>query len=73
MYYFINERTKMPLLCEDKIKQTKKISVEIDADIYKEIQSYCEWAGLKNTNTFFEKSAVYVLAKDKDWKNKSNK
>ncbi|HAT1722217.1 TPA: hypothetical protein I8Y83_002772 [Legionella pneumophila] len=58
----------MPLITEDKIKQTEKIRVEIDANIYKEIQAYSEWAKLKGTDTFFEKSALYILAKDKKWK-----
>lgn len=58
----------MPLITEDKIKQNEKIRVEIDASVYKEIQAYCEWAKLKRTDTFFEKSALYILTKDKKWK-----
>lgn len=63
----------MPLISEDKIKQKEKIKVEIDVEIYKQIQTYCQWADIKSTDTFFEKSALYVLTKDKDWKKSSTK
>lgn len=59
----------MPLISEDKVKQKEKIKIDIDVDVYKQIQSYCKWANLNSEDTFFEKSALYVLAKDKDWKN----
>lgn len=58
----------MSLITEDKIKKTEKIRVEIDATVYKEIQAYCEWAKLRSPDTFFEKSALYILTKDKKWK-----
>jgi hypothetical protein len=31
------------------------------------IRQYCEWAGVKKTDDFFEQAAEFVLSKDKDW------
>jgi hypothetical protein len=58
----------MPLISEDKMKQKEKIKIEIDSDVYKQIKSYCTWAKINSIDSFFEKAALYIFSKDRDWK-----
>ena len=57
----------MALIAARKIKDKEKIKLEIDKDIYSEIQQYCEWIGIANIDHFFEEAATYIFSKDKDW------
>ncbi|HHF7380142.1 TPA: hypothetical protein ACPSKF_000636 [Legionella anisa] len=57
----------MALIAARKIKDKEKIKLEIDKDIYSEIQQYCEWIGITNIDHFFEEAATYIFSKDKDW------
>lgn len=57
----------MALIAAKKIKDKEKIKLEIDKDIYSEIQQYCEWIGISNIDHFFEEAATYIFSKDKDW------
>ena len=59
----------MALIAAKKIKDKEKIKLEIDKDIYSEIQKYCSWAGINEIDYFFEEAAQLIFSKDKDWKN----
>ncbi len=45
-----------------------QIRVRIDSQVLSEIGQYCEYAGFKKQDEFFEEAALHVLSKDKDFK-----
>lgn len=59
----------MALIAAKKIKDKEKIKLEMDKDIYSEIQKYCAWAGISEIEHFFEEAASFIFSKDKEWKN----
>jgi len=58
----------MALITAKKINDVEKIKVEINKEIYAEIQRYCQWAGINEIDHFFEEAATFIFSKDKDWK-----
>ncbi|HGO6700355.1 TPA: hypothetical protein ACK8SH_002755 [Legionella pneumophila] len=58
----------MALITAKKINDVEKIKVEINKEIYAEIQRYCQWAGINKIDHFFEEAATFIFSKDKDWK-----
>jgi len=59
----------MPILSsQKKTTKTKIKSQEIDSCIYKEINEYCEWVGIKDISFFIEESARHVFKTDSEWK-----
>lgn len=58
----------MALITAKKINDVEKIKVEINKEIYAEIQRYCTWAGINEIDHFFEEAATFIFSKDKDWK-----
>ncbi len=65
--FYIFGEFYMALISAKKIKDKEKIKLEIDKEIYSEIDKYCEWAGITNIDHFFEEAAIYIFSKDKDW------
>lgn len=63
----------MALITARKVQDKEKLKIEINQDIYSEIQSYCSWAGIDDLNHFFEEAASFVFSKDKDWKAQKSK
>lgn len=61
----------MALIAANKIKDKEKIKLEMDKDVYSEIQKYCSWAGISEIEHFFEEAASFIFSKDKEWKNYS--
>ncbi|BCA93651.1 hypothetical protein TUM19329_00120 [Legionella antarctica] len=59
----------MALINAKKIDDKEKIKLEINKEIYAEIQKYCAWAGISEMDHFFEEAASFIFSKDKDWKN----
>ena len=51
---------------KEKIYTTTK--VRLDQDLLCEIQKYCQWAGIKDINYFFEEASQFVLNKDMQWR-----
>ncbi|BCA97318.1 hypothetical protein TUM19329_36790 (plasmid) [Legionella antarctica] len=58
----------MALITAKKISDKEKIKLEINKEIYAEIQRYCDWAGISEIDHFFEEAASFIFSKDKDWK-----
>lgn len=56
----------MPLLKPSE--ELEKITINIDRNLGQEIESYCQWVGIKKIDEFFEQAAKMVLHKDSDWK-----
>jgi hypothetical protein len=62
----------MALISAKKIADKEKIKIEINKEIYTEIQNYCEWAGITDLDHFFEEAATFIFSKDKEWKKINN-
>ena len=58
----------MALIAAQKTTVKEKIKLDIDKEIYSDIQKYCVWSGISEMDHFFEEAASYILSKDKDWK-----
>lgn len=57
----------MALLTPSTKSEKAQIRINIDASIINKAKAYCEFAGIKKLDEFFEKAAEFVLAKDKGW------
>lgn len=61
----------MPLITENKSKDVQ-FRVRMKQEVLDEVNEYIDWAGLSSINVFLEQAALYVLQKDKDWKQAKN-
>lgn len=61
-------------ILKPKIKsEREQIRLSIDSQVLAEISRYCEYAGFKKQDEFFEEAALHILSKDKEfreWKDK---
>jgi hypothetical protein len=57
----------MPLLKSETKEDETQIRIRLKPSLVKEIESYCEWAGLKDISVFLDQSAAYILKRDKEW------
>ena len=56
-------------IIKPKPKQEKQqIRVHIESQLLNEIARYCEYAGFKIQDEFFEEAASHILTKDKNFK-----
>jgi len=53
-----------PSTKSDKIQ----VRINIDSKTVDKAKTYCEFAGIKKIDEFFEKAAEFVMSKDRDWK-----
>ncbi len=58
----------MALLAASIATDKIQMRIAIDAETATRINAYCNFAGIKKVDEFFEKAAEFVMAKDKDWK-----
>ncbi len=59
----------MPIIKSKDKSEKEQIRISIEKSIVEKIKLYCEWAGVKKPDEFFEQAALYILSKDKDWLN----
>jgi len=45
-----------------------QIRINIDSTLVDRVKSYCDFAGIKKIDEFFEKASEFVMKKDRDWK-----
>lgn len=57
----------MPIIKAKENIKKEQLRISIEKSIADEIRQYCEWAGVKKADDFFEQAAQYILSKDKDW------
>ncbi|HZW61164.1 MAG TPA: hypothetical protein VFF04_02975 [Candidatus Babeliales bacterium] len=62
----------MPIIKEKPKQDKTQIRISIEAKILDTIKQYCDWAGVKKHDVFFEQAAEYLLSKDKEWKHHIN-
>ena len=53
---------------EDKIQ----FRVRIKASVFKEIEDYCEWAGIQYKDYFIQRACQYIFTNDESWVNYKN-
>lgn len=58
----------MAIINAARSQQKEKLKIEISSEIYAKMQNYCQWAGIDGIDFFIEEAALYVFAKDKEWK-----
>jgi hypothetical protein len=59
----------MPIIKSKQKQERAQIRISIESEILDVIKQYCDWAGVKKQDEFFEEAAKYLLSKDRDWKN----
>lgn len=59
----------MPLIKSKQKQEKAQVRICIESKVLETIKQYCDWAGVKKQDEFFEQAAQYLLSKDKDWKN----
>jgi len=58
----------MALLKPKNKTDREQIRINIDATVAKLARAYCDFAGIKKIDEFFEQAAEFILKKDKQWK-----
>lgn len=58
----------MALLKPSKKESKTQIRINIDSKIVDTAKAYCDFAGIKKIDEFFEQAAEFVMKKDRDWK-----
>ena len=54
----------MPPSNEDKTQ----LRIRISNTVLKEIEQYCDWAGIKYKDYFIEQACMFIFNSDNDWK-----
>ncbi|MHB1949560.1 MAG: hypothetical protein ACYCQI_15785 [Gammaproteobacteria bacterium] len=49
-------------------QEREQIRIQVDSQVLSEISRYCEYAGFKKPDEFFEEAALHILSKDRDFK-----
>lgn len=62
----------MPIIKSNQKQDKKQVTIRIESHILDKIKQYCDWAGVKKNDDFFQQAAEYLLLKDKDWKTHMN-
>ncbi len=71
--FFIGDNTMALLKPKHKSERTQ-VRINIDSEVAKEVGRYCDYAGFKKEDEFFEEAALHILSKDKhfkEWKEKA--
>lgn len=42
--------------------------IRMKESVYKEIDEYCQWAGIRARDYFIEKACQHIFKNDEDWK-----
>ncbi len=58
----------MAIITSKRSTKKERIKVDINAEIYSQIEQYCQWASIDDLGFFLEEAACFIFAKDKDWK-----
>lgn len=57
----------MAIISTARHQAKEKIKAQISSEILAKMDAYCIWAGI-DMDFFIEEAALYVFAKDKEWK-----
>lgn len=41
--------------------------IRMNESVYKEIDAYCQWAGIRVRDYFIEKACQYIFKNDEEW------
>lgn len=58
----------MAIIKNKKIKNKTILKAKISSEILRQVENYCEWAGIYDLGFFIEEAAHYVFTKDSEWK-----
>ena len=57
----------MPILKPTADRKQENIRIKIDSESIDKAKQYCDWAGIKKVDEFFQQAVDYVLSKDREW------
>ena len=57
----------MAILQPSEKTKRSQIRVNIDDNLLKQMQAYCDWVGITKVDEFIEQAARHVFKKDKEW------
>ena len=60
----------MALLKPSTKTEKTQVRINIDLIILEQAKAYCAFADIQKLDEFFEKAAIFVMRKDRAWKNK---
>ena len=52
---------------EMPIKTKVQFRVRLNESVIKEIDAYCQWAGIRFRDYFLEKASVHIFKQDSEW------
>lgn len=59
----------MGLLKKRETETDEQFRIRIRRSIVEEAKAYAAWAEIQTLSLFFEEAAVFILEKDREWKN----
>lgn len=62
----------MALLQSSEKIEKASLRISVEKSILDRAKQYCEFAGIKKLDEFFEKAAEFVMKKDSDWRKHLN-
>ncbi|WP_058533235.1 hypothetical protein [Legionella saoudiensis] len=60
------------LISPEKDENKIQFRVRIKASVFKEIEDYCEWAGIQYKDYFIQQACQYIFSNDESWINYKN-
>lgn len=57
----------MALLTPSNKVESKQIKIKVNTDILEKALKYCEFSNIEQVDEFFEKTAAFVMDKDRDF------
>lgn len=58
----------MAIINGNSSNKKEKVKAEINVDVLRQIEQYCQWANIDDIGFFLEEAAYFIFAKDKEWK-----
>ena len=58
----------MAIINSNRCAKKEKIKAVVSSEVVAKIKEYCKWSQIDDIGFFIEEAALFVLSKDKDWK-----
>lgn len=56
------------LILKEKDEKKIQFRIRMSESVYKEIDEYCQWAGIRFRDYFIQRACEYIFQNDDDWK-----
>lgn len=61
------------LIFQEKEENKIQFRIRMQSSIFKEIEEYCQWAGIQYRDYFIQRACEYIFTHDEEWVKYKNK